>query len=166
VEIRVVGRNPEAKGYQVGLDYFRWEPKILGPGSAEGIWAQGLVTRGCGHTIQDLGPAYDGGHQLWINPSSAEAAVDLGLNLPEEREYEVVVRATASWDYGDIQCSLDGKAVGPVIRCYSASVKLLDPVTLGRFRLAAGRHVLRLQAAGKSPESQGYLMGIDYVDVK
>ncbi len=166
VEIRVVGQNPESKGTRIGLDYFRWEPKILGPGTAEGVWAQILATRRCGHTIQDMGPAYDAGHQLWINPSSAGASVDIGLHLPSEREYEIVLRVTSSWDYANIQASLDGKPVGPVLQCYSSEVKLLPPVSLGKFRLTAGRHVLRLEAAGKSPESRNYLMGIDYVDVR
>jgi hypothetical protein len=91
--------------------------------------------------------------------------VDIGLNIPTEREWEIVLRATASWDYGDIQASLDGKPIGAVVKCYSPSVKLLDPVSLGKLRLKAGLHVLRLEAAGKSPESRNYLMGIDFVDV-
>ena len=40
VEIRVVGKNPSATGMDADLDYFRWEPDILGPGTAEGIWAR------------------------------------------------------------------------------------------------------------------------------
>jgi D-arabinan exo alpha-(1,3)/(1,5)-arabinofuranosidase (non-reducing end) len=166
VEVRVVGRSPDSKGFRVGLDYFRWEPKLLGPQSAEGVWAQILSTRGCGHTTQDLGPAYDGGHQLWINPSSDKARVDIGLHIPKEREYEIVIRATSSWDYADFQASLDGKPVGPVIKCFSKEVKLLDPVSLGKFPLTPGRHTLRLAVAGKSPDSQNYLMGIDYIDVR
>jgi hypothetical protein len=166
VEIRAVGQSPDAKGLRVGLDCFRWEPKLLGPKSAEGVWAQILATRDCGHTIQDMGPAYDAGHQLWINPSGARAAVDIGLNIPAKREYEIVIRVTTSWDYADIQASLDGVPVGPVLKCYSPEVRLLDPASLGKFALTAGRHTLRLQAAGKSPESRGYLMGIDYIDVR
>jgi hypothetical protein len=41
-----------------------------------------------------------------------------------------------------------------------------DPVALGKQDLTAGRHILRFQAVGHNPKSQGFLMGIDHIVVK
>ena len=70
VEIRVVGSNKRSQGHDVELDYIRWEPNILGPGTAEGVWAQVVGTHDCEYRPQDLGPAYSGGHQFWVQPSA------------------------------------------------------------------------------------------------
>jgi len=166
VEIRVVGRNELSQGWEVRLDYLRWEPALLGPGTAEGTWAQVIGTQGCDYRPQDLGPDYSGGHQFWVQPSSLNAWVDIAIQIPRAGAYEFVARYTRSWDYASIQAFLDGKPFGPVADTYSPTVTPGDPLTLGKLDLAAGRHVLRFQAVGHNPESKGYLMGIDHVIVK
>ena len=55
VEIRVVGRNEQSQGWDAELDYFRWEPSILGPGTAEGVWAQVVGTHDCDYRRAGLG---------------------------------------------------------------------------------------------------------------
>ncbi len=166
VEIRVVGKNPSASARDAELDYFRWEPDIIGPGTAEGIWAQVVGTRGCEYKPQDLGSNYSGGHQFWVQPSSLNAWVDIALEIPRAGSYEFTTRYTQAADYGTVQAFLDGKAIGPPVDNYHDGVILADPVTLGTADLTAGRHVLRFQAVGKNEKATDYLMGIDHVIVK
>lgn len=165
-EVRVVDRNKQSKGYDAELDYLRWEPALLGPGTAEGIWAQVIGTRDCDYRPQDLGPAYSGGHQFWVQPSARNAWVDVAIEIPRAGSYEIVAKYTKSWDYARIQAFLDGKPLGPVVDTYAPSVVPGDPLTLGKLDLTAGRHVLRFQAVENNPQSKGYLMGIDHVIVK
>ena len=166
IEVRAVGSNPAATGCEVELDYFRFEPLIIGPGTAEGVWAQVVETSHCQYRIQNLGGQWLGGHQLWVQPSTQGAYVDIGLQIPAEGDYEIVVRYTTSWDYAIVQASLDGSPLGTPTDCYSARVLLAEPVTLGRLHLTAGQHLVRFQAADKNPESRGYLMGIDYLTAR
>jgi len=166
VEIRVVGRNHLASGSDAELDYFRWEPAILGPGTAEGVWAQVQQTHGCEYRPQDLGPAFSGGHQFWVQPCSLKGWVDIALHIPHTGTYEIVAKYTKSWDYARIQAFLDGKPVGPAVDTYSPTVVQAEPLLLTKTGLTEGRHVLRLQAIGHNPESKGYLMGLDHLVVK
>jgi len=150
----------------VELDYLRWEPSILGPGTAEGIWAHVVGKQHCEYRPQNLGPAYSGGHQFWVQPCALNAWVDIAIEIPRAGSYEIVVKYTKSWDYATVQALLDGKPLGPVTDTYSPTVVSADPLTLGKLNLTAGRHVLRFQAVGHNPESKGYLMGIDHIIVK
>jgi hypothetical protein len=166
LEFRVVDQNEKSKGFEADIDYFRWEPAILGPGTAEGIWARVLETHACEYRAQDLGPNYSGGHQFWVQPSNRDAWVDIAIELQEARTYEFEMRYTKSWDYAVVQAYLDGKAMGTPIDTYAPSVTLAEPVVLGKLALEAGRHVLRFRAVDHNEQSQGYLMGIDHVIVR
>lgn len=166
VEIRVVGKDAASGGGDANLDYFRWEPALLGPGTADGVWAEVVSTHGCDYRAQDLGPAYSGGHQLWVQPSSRNAWIDIAINVPQSRSYDFIVKYTESWDYAEIQAFLDGKAFGPQVDAYSPTVVPRAPLTLGKPALNAGRHILRFQVVGHNRESKGYLMGIDHVIVR
>ncbi|MGO8746781.1 MAG: hypothetical protein ACLQNE_12395 [Thermoguttaceae bacterium] len=166
VEIRAVGSNELSQGHDIELDYIQWEPKILGPGTAEGVWAHVIGTHDCEYRPQDLGPAYSDGHQFWVQPSNLNAWVDIAIEIPQAASYEFVVKYTKSWDYARVQAFLDGKPFGPIVDTYAPTVVPADPLTLGKLDLPAGRHVLRFQAVGHDPQSKGYLMGIDHVIVK
>jgi hypothetical protein len=122
--------------------------------------------RDCDYRPQDLGPAYSGGHQFWVQPCNRNGWIDIAFEIPRAGAYEWVVRYTKSWDYASIQASLDGKALGPVVDTYSPTVAPGDPLSLGKLDLSAGRHILRFQAVGQNPDSKGYLMGIDHVMVR
>jgi len=166
MEIRVVGKNAQSLGGSVELDYFRWEPAILGPGTAEGIWAQVVATHDCEYRPQDLGPDYSGGHQFWVQPCGLNGWVDIAIEIPSAGAYEIAAKYAKSWDYANIQAFLNGNAVGPVIDTYAPSVVPGETVVLAKQDLTLGRHILRFQAISHNPESKGYLMGIDHVVVK
>jgi hypothetical protein len=166
VEIRVVGKNSAAQSCHVGLDYFRWEPLIIHPESAEGVWARVVKTQGCQYRIQDLGDRFVGGHHLWLQPCNLNGLVDIGVTIPEEGDYTIEARYTTSRDYAVLQAFLDGKPIGDRVDLYTPTVELTQPLDLGRFHLTAGEHILRFQAVGRNDASTGYLMGIDYVLVK
>ncbi|MCD6350837.1 MAG: hypothetical protein J7M26_01850, partial [Armatimonadetes bacterium] len=168
LEIRVIGKNPKSSGYHVGLDYFRFEPAIVGPGSVEALWAEVAATHGCQYRIQNLGGPGDWylGHHLWVQPCSKGGYLDIALHVPREGDYDVEVRYTTSWDYALVQAFLNGKPLGKPVDCYTPEVRLTKPIILGRVHLKAGKNLLRFQAVGRSKDSRGYLMGIDYVSVK
>jgi len=166
VEVRVIGRNGQSRGWDAALDYIRWEPCLLGPGTTDGIWAQAIGKRDCDYRGQDLGASYSGGHQVWIMPCNLKSWIDFALEIPRAGRYEIVVKYTQSWDYGRIQASFDGQPLGPEVDTYAPTVMPGDPVMLGTLDLPAGRHVLRFEAVGHHPQSKGYLMGIDHVIVK
>ena len=166
IEIRVVGRNPLSTGWKVGLDYFRWEPCLLGPGTMEGIWAGVIGRQDCNYQGQDLGESYSGGHQFWVMPCNLNSWIDVAIEIPRSGTREFVVKYTKSWDYARIQAFLDGSPLGAEVDTYAPTVVPDEPTVLGQRDLTAGRHVLRFQAVGHNTASQGYLMGIDHVIVK
>jgi len=137
-----------------------------GPGTAEGVWAHVVGIHDGDYRPQDLGPAYSGGHQFWVQPCNLKGWVDIAIEIPQAGSYEFVVKYTKSWDYANVQAFLDGKPLGAVVDTYAPAVVSAEPVTLGRVNLTVGRHVLRFQAVGHNPQSKGYLMGIDHVIVK
>jgi len=166
VELRVVGRNEHSQGWNVALDYLRWEPSLMGPGTAEGIWAQVIGVHDCDYRGQDLGGDYSDGHQLWIIPCNLKSWIDIGIEVPRGGGYEISVKFTKSWDYARIQTYLDGKPLGVEMDTYAPSVVPGQRLSLGRSELIPGRHVLRFEAVGHNAESKGYLMGIDDITVK
>lgn len=166
VEVRVVGHNEKSQGFDADLDYLRWEPSILGEGTAGGIWARVAGMDRCEYRPQDLGPGYSGGHQFWVQPCDLNGWVDIALEIPRDGSYEIVAKYTKSWDYANIQAFMDGKPIGAVADTFSSEVVPAEPVSLGKLELKAGTHVLRFKAVGHNPESKGYLMGIDHVIIK
>jgi len=165
LELRIVGRSPRSQGWAVRLDYFRWEPLIIHPESAEGVWARVTATRGCQYRVQDLGPRFVGGHHLWIQPCDLHGQVDIGLSIPEEGDYALETRYTTSWDYAVLQAFLDEKPLGEPVDLYTPTVEQTPAINLGRVHLTAGEHVLRFEAIARNEASKGHLMGIDYVKV-
>ena len=155
IEICVVGRNDRSQGLAVELDYVRWEPDLLGPGTASGVWMHALGTHACDYGPQDLGPAFSGGHQFWVRPSQLNAWVDIALEVPTAGPRELSVKYTKSWDYACLQAFLDGQPLGPITDTYAPTVVSAEPLTLGKPELTAGRHVLRFQAVGAQSGIEG-----------
>jgi len=167
VELRKVGRNPKSTGDQVQLDDLEWTAVIVNPElSAPGVDAWVIKEAGLQTRIQNLGDRFLFGHQLWMQPSRQDAAVDLAVLIPEAGRYELQVRLTTSRDYAIVAFSLDGTEIGQRIDTFTPPVLLREIDSLGVHQLTAGQHVLQLKAVDKHPASTGYLMGLDFLVVK
>jgi len=71
-------------------------------------------------------------------------------------EYVVLARFTKSAQGGMVVSKIDGQPLGEPVNTYSPVAYASDWVALGRVRLTAGGHELRLESAGKDAESGGH----------
>jgi hypothetical protein len=108
--------------------------------------------------VQPLGGATDN-KQLWFRPSDDKGWVEMTFDLDRDQTLELSGRLTRSWDYGTYRVKLDGRELA-TLDLYAPNS---DPTTYrwGERKLAAGKHTLRLECAGKSEKSKGYLLGFD-----
>lgn len=103
--------------------------------------------------------------QLWFRPDAQGGEVTVPISVKDSGTFELVLFATASWDYGIYQASLDGKDLGrPMDFLNDAPVGRQVP--LGRIELAAGEHSLKFRNTGKNEKSKGYFLGLDGVILK
>jgi hypothetical protein len=108
--------------------------------------------------VQPLGGA-TGDKQLWFRPSDPHGWVEVTFQLDKPQAVELAGKLTHSWDYGIYRVKLDGRQIA-IHDLFNAAV---TPTThrWGTHKLAAGRHTLRFECTGKSPQSKGYLFGFD-----
>ncbi len=111
-------------------------------------------------TTQDLG-GMSGGKQLFFNPTDQDAWVEVTFDLAEETLGQLVVVMVKSWDYGKYRALLDGRPLG-TWDLVSDNV-VADEHKLPFQKLAAGKHNLRFECVGKSPESRGFFLGFDAI---
>jgi hypothetical protein len=88
--------------------------------------------------------------------------------VAKEATYRVVVHFAKASDLATVQLSIDGHPQGALFDGYNAeggwgATHVVGPATadLGTVSLTAGDHELRFEAAGRNPESTGYVMAID-----
>jgi hypothetical protein len=112
-------------------------------------WGGGLWTQG----RQLLCRAQHGGY------------VELGFSVPKAGRYRLRVLGTAGPDYGVIRAAIDGRLVGRAFDLYSGRVSPAGSLELGTLEIPAGRHRLRIAAVGKNPASQGFIFGLDAIDL-
>ena len=68
-------------------------------------------------------------------------------------------------DYGIVQLSIDGVAVGAPIDLYASFwVIPTGPISLGTRHFTAGQHTLGVEITGANPAAtKNYLFGLDYL---
>ncbi len=142
--------------------YVDWSNLI----EAESLIDSATATAGA-ITTQDGG--YSGGKQLFWQPQAPDQTLTLPVTLDKAGEYEIIVVATQSWDYGIYQVMLDGEPLGAPIDLQS------DNITTGEYhfdvgRLDAGAHTVSFVNKGANPKSEmkgtgqtGYYLGLDGV---
>ncbi|HVS37088.1 MAG TPA: DUF2961 domain-containing protein [Gemmataceae bacterium] len=112
---------------------------------------------------------WSGDAQLWGRPAKVGEFVDLALPVPADGKYKVVAYLTGARDYGIVQFSLDGKALGKPIDCFDPTrVVTTGPIDLGEVELKKGDATLRLTVTGTNAQSVGlrYMFGLDCVVLK
>lgn len=159
---RVVGKDPQATGFRIGIDCLLLD-KVLYPGSLEGESLTVLGAEGGDYLAQEGShPQMSGGTQLWYRDHSGTGHLDLEVTVPAAGKYEVTGWFSKSTDYGIFQTLVDGRKVGNPVDLYSEVFWVYGgECRLGTIDLSAGRHVLRFQTVGKNPASKGYYLGLD-----
>lgn len=107
---------------------------------------------------------WSGGRQLYCRASDG-GFVELAFTVKREDRYRLRLLATAAPDYGQVRVSVDGEPTETLFDLYCGRVSPAGSLELGTRELRAGRHVVRVSAAGKSAASSGYAFGLDCVDV-
>lgn len=121
------------------------------------------VTVGPAPTRQE--GAWNGGAQLWFLPRELPASIEIPFTVPEDGQYRLSLALTRSWDYGTYRLSLNGEIIRRSIDLYAPSVTNQN-LRLAARPLKAGRHVLTFECIGHNPMSDGYLLGLDYIEME
>jgi hypothetical protein len=108
--------------------------------------------------------SWDNGDQLWWTGAKPGDKLELAVPVEKAGTYRVGVTLTKARDYGIVQLSLDGKAVGEPIDLYNPAVVASGRIELGTHELAAGQHQLTVQIVGANPNAiPSYMFGLDRV---
>lgn len=128
--------------------------------------------------VLELQASYDwtGPGQLFFRPASDEPVLEVEFQVEKEEYRGLILRFTYAQDYGIYRIFLDGRNVrqpadymaGEKVSdydFYSAELKVKDNY-LGSFRLAPGKHVLRLECVGRNVMSKGDYLGLDSIRLR
>ena len=122
--------------------------------TTEGMW-------GAQASMHVFGGLWSGDTQVLLNPLEGGTAAVV-LSAPEAGTYRLFASFTRGPDFGIHRFSV-GAAPGPSFDAYAPRVYNTGVVDLGAFELRAGANQLDVLTEGKSPQSVGWLLGIDYL---
>ena len=116
---------------------------------------------------------------LFLEAKGAGAKINIPIDIPDTRQYEMIAMIAEAPDYGDYLALLDGQPTnldtrqaatseipfpGPeIFHNYLPEVYVAKDRALGMFQLTKGRHVLTFVCTGKDQRSAGYNFGIQEV---
>jgi hypothetical protein len=104
--------------------------------------------------------------QLFYRPESAEGAwLEIPFDVQEKEPLRLLIQATQAEDYGRYQAYLDGTRLGEVMDFYQSTLESAEYHLLD-FWPEPGRHTLRFECVGRSPQSSGYYCGIESVRLR
>ena len=128
--------------------------------------------------VLELQPGYDwtGDGQIFFDPASPGAFLEVEFPVKEEELRGLVLRLTYGPDYGQYRIFLDGTPVrdlpdfpdwGPPtpLDLYSPEVAVRDTY-LGSYALTPGSHTLRFERVGQNQLSSGDILGLDSVRLR
>lgn len=104
--------------------------------------------------------------QLLYQPQQPEGAwLEIPFQVDKAEPLRLLLNMTKSYDFGRYQVSLDGVKLGEGLDFYSPKIAneefhLLD------FWPAAGQHTLRLDCVGRNPQSTGYFLGLESLQLR
>ena len=108
-------------------------------------------------------PPLSGGKHLFLRFSGP--GDQLTLTLPDSLKpgrYTVFLSTVTSWDYGIVQWTLDGQALGPPLDGHSPD--MWRRVTVARQVTLADRpHQLQVRVVGRHPYSTGFAASLDAI---
>ncbi len=110
---------------------------------------------------------WSGGKQLFAPFKAPDGKLTLPFKVEKDTSGLAQLKLTRSWDYGIWKVSLDGKVLKGLAKSdlYNPSVKPTDS-KVGYIELTAGQHELTFECLGKNPDSKGYCLGVDAIEVE
>jgi D-arabinan exo alpha-(1,3)/(1,5)-arabinofuranosidase (non-reducing end) len=107
---------------------------------------------------------WNGDAHLWWTGAKPGDTLDLAVPVKEAGSYRLTAQLTRAVDYGIVQLSLDGKALGGPIDLYRKEPGPSGPLDLGVHQLGAGDHTLRVTITGAGERAKkAYMFGLDYL---
>ncbi|MFM1919617.1 MAG: hypothetical protein RLZZ303_1251 [Candidatus Hydrogenedentota bacterium] len=106
--------------------------------------------------------------QIWWSQAGPGAELELGFNVDEAGDYEVLAVFTKAPDYGIGAIHLNEVSTGEPVDFYHTEVKPMEPpLNLGVHALRQGENHLRITITGANPEAyQQHMIGIDCLILK
>jgi hypothetical protein len=112
--------------------------------------------------MAQFGPGnWSGDAQLFIGDGRPGDGLTLALPVAKAGRYGLSALLTMAPGFGRIQFWLDGERLGDPVDLYAPRVIPSGRIVLTTKDLPAGLHAIRVEIAGKSPESSGTASGID-----
>ena len=118
------------------------------------------VTVSAGPFDRQEGGQWSGGGQCFWRPTEAGQTLSFPVEVAGAGEYELVLLMTRSFDYGDYEVQVDGKAIGGALDLFSKDI-VIKEYHLRTGALAPGSHTLSFVNKGKAEASKGYYFGLD-----
>ena len=111
------------------------------------------------------GIAIDGGH-VALNAKAAGAALNQQINTDYRSLYEISVVLTRGPEYGQVELSVNGTALGVPYDCYNPEPIPGTLVKFGTTSLNTENNQVVLRVIEKAPEATGYKIGIDSYQIQ
>ena len=104
--------------------------------------------------------------QLLYTPEKPDAAwLEIPFQVQKKEPLRLLLNLTKSSDFGQYQAFLNGVKLGALMDLFSQKI-VNEEVHLLDFWPEPGSYTLRLECVGKSPQSQGYYLGIESVRLR
>jgi len=102
------------------------------------------------------------GKRIWpgfFGPTNSDGWIEIPFNVKQAEDADLILNTVHSFNYGIYRVKLDGEDIGQLNLFALAMTPTTDK--LGWHHLDAGKHTLRFECIGKSPESDGYFLAIE-----
>jgi len=109
------------------------------------------------------GVSWSNDAQLWFRATKVGDTVTVAFPVSQAGSYDVSAVTTTAADYGIVQLSIDGVAVGAPIDGYAPAGVQVATHQLGTLQLSAGTHTLTMTITGKNAAASGYFAGLDLI---
>ncbi|MFM7741825.1 MAG: hypothetical protein ACKO9H_20720, partial [Planctomycetota bacterium] len=111
---------------------------------------------------------WSGENHLWWTGGQPGDKLVVEFEFAAAGRFDVQAVMTKARDYGIVQLSLDGKAIGEAVDLFNTpDVVTTGLVSLGSQELTEGKHQLTIEIRGKHPEAvPGYMFGLDFILLK
>jgi len=120
---------------------------------------------GAGDAIRQQLAVHETAQMLYRPPSPSNAWVEIPFTVTNKEPLRLLIRGTTSYDFGRYQPYLNGVKLGGPLDFYSPEIAAKEFHLLD-FWPAPGKYVLRLEAVGQNPQSQGCFLGLESIRLR